>query len=109
MVIFGYVFVCCCWLILIYMSGKVLSEFFKKEGLTRSQTLKSGGFGEMSNIIKRIDDKMKILDIKSSDKLLYILQLAEEKLQDKIDEQKMVDDMHQEYLREHPEEVKNER
>ena len=63
----------------------------------------------MSNIIKRIDDKMKILDIKSSDKLLYILQLAEEKLQDKIDEQKMVDDMHQEYLREHPEEVKNER
>ena len=64
----------------------------------------------MSNIIKRIDDKMKILNIKpSADKLLYILQLAEEKLQDKIDEQKMVDDMHQEYLREHPEEVKNER
>ena len=71
--------------------------------------MKSGGFGEMSNIIKRIDDKMKILNIKPSDKLLYILQLAEEKLQDKIDEQKMVDDMHQEYLREHPEEVKNER
>ena len=67
-----------------------------------------GGF-EMSNIIKRIDDKMKILNIEPSDKLLYILQLAEEKLQDKIDEQKMVDDMHQEYLREHPEEVKDER
>ena len=63
----------------------------------------------MGNIIKRIDDKMKILNIEPSDKLLYILQLAEEKLQDKIDEQKMVDDMHQEYLREHPEEVKNER
>ena len=56
-----------------------------------------GGF-EMSNIIKRIDDKMKILNIKPSDKLLYILQLAEEKLQDKIDEQKMLDDMYREYL-----------
>ena len=63
----------------------------------------------MGNIIKRIGDKMKILNINPYDKLLYILQLAEEKLQNKIDEQKMVDDMHQEYLREHPEEVKNER
>ena len=52
----------------------------------------------MSNIIKRIDDKMKILNIKPFDKLLYILQLAEEKLQDKIDEQKMSDDMYREYL-----------
>ena len=60
--------------------------------------MKSGGFGEMSNIIKRIDDKMKILNINPYDKLLYILQLAEEKLQDKIDEQKMVDDMYREYL-----------
>ena len=50
--------------------------------------------------INRIDDKMKILNINPYDKLLYILQLAEEKLQDKIDEQKMVDDMHQEYLKE---------
>ena len=56
-----------------------------------------GGF-EMSNIIKRIDNKMKILNIKPFDKLLYILQLAEEKLQDKIDEQKMSDDMYREYL-----------
>ena len=32
--------------------------------------------------------------------LLYILQLAEEKLQDKIDEKNMVDDMYQEYLKE---------
>ena len=52
----------------------------------------------MGNIIKRIDDKMKILNIKPFDKLLYILQLAEEKLQDKIDEQKMSDDMYREYL-----------
>ena len=52
----------------------------------------------MGNIIKRIDNKMKILNIKPFDKLLYILQLAEEKLQDKIDEQKMSDDMYREYL-----------
>ena len=60
--------------------------------------MKSGGYGEMGNIIKRIDNKMKILNIKPFDKLLYILQLAEEKLQDKIDEQKMSDDMYREYL-----------
>ena len=60
----------------------------------------------MGNIIKRIDNKMKILNINPYDKLLYILQLAEEKLQDKIDEKNMVDNMYQEYLREHPEEIK---